>query len=84
MPNVTNSPHTSDSYTTACPKCGVDGKLTVVEAVLDSTGRKLKMNSPLSADGFEVPTRLKDASTDCEIVRCGACGNRFQLGEATL
>jgi hypothetical protein len=73
-----------DSFTTTCPRCSVDGKLVVIEAVLDSTGKKLKMNSPLSADGFEVPTRLKETSTDCELVRCGACRRRFLLSEVTL
>jgi len=62
----------------------VDGKLIVVEAVLDTYGKKLKMNSPLHADGFDVPPNAKDASTDSEVVQCGACGKRFPLGEVTL
>ena len=72
------------SFGTQCPHCQVDGKLVVVEAVLSATGRKLKMNSPLHADGFEVPTNAKDASTDDEVVHCGACGKRFSLSEVTL
>jgi hypothetical protein len=72
------------SFGTKCPHCKVDGKLVVVEAVLSATGRKLKMNSPLHADGFEVPTNSRDASTDDEVVLCGACGVRFSLGEVTL
>jgi hypothetical protein len=43
----------------------------------------MKDKFKLSADGIEVPTRLKDASIDSEIVRCGACKRRFPLNEVT-
>jgi hypothetical protein len=81
--NGATTPNPFASFRTVCPECGVDGKLAVVEVVLAATGKVLKMNSPLHADGFEVPTNVKDASTDEEIVRCGACGKRFPLSEVT-
>jgi len=83
-PNSAANPNPFASFRTACPHCGVDGKLIVVEAVLSVTGKKLHMRSPLSADGFEVSTNSRDASTDEEVVRCGACGKRFSLSEVTL
>jgi hypothetical protein len=72
------------SFSTKCPRCGVGGRLAVVEAVLATTGRALKMNSPLTDNGFEVPTNARDASTDEEVVECAACGERFSLSEVTL
>jgi len=72
------------SFSTTCPRCGVDGELSVVEAVLATTGRTLKIDSSLSADGFEVPTNARDASTDDEVVRCNACKVNFPLSEVTL
>lgn len=73
------------TFSTTCPKCGSDGKLIVIEVTLASSGKRIKnMCSKLHADGFEVGTDVEDASTDEEIVECGACKAKFSLSEVTL
>jgi hypothetical protein len=72
-----------ESFKTACPSCGSDS-LVVVGATLVATGERLDMRAPLSADGFEVPTDAKDASTEDEKCHCCACGHDFDLAAVTL
>ncbi|HTS18023.1 MAG TPA: hypothetical protein VMP11_10660 [Verrucomicrobiae bacterium] len=82
--NGAANPNPFASFHTTCPRCGVNGKLAVVEVTLAATGRRIRnMRSPLSPDGFVVPTNARDASTDCEVVECRACGKRFPLSEVT-
>jgi hypothetical protein len=82
-------PATDVQWTTVCPKCGADGQLKVVSVRLVATGKCIHPRTPLTPDGFEVDPhgkyeRIKDQSTDNEIVRCGACRRRFDLEQLSL
>jgi NTP pyrophosphatase (non-canonical NTP hydrolase) len=70
-------------WNTHCPDCGCE-RLYVVEVVLMATGRRLGMHLPLCADGFEVPTDEKDASTTDEVVTCDNCGGKFELSQLAI
>jgi len=73
-----------ESFKCQCPKCKSDD-LAVVAATIATTGERLDMNSPLSADGFEVPVSEDvNASTEDELVRCNGCGHEFDLADITL
>jgi hypothetical protein len=74
-----------ESFKVECPHCKFDD-LAVIGATLVATGEKLEMHSPLSADGFEVPSTvdLKDCSTEDETVRCMSCNHEFPLADITL
>ena len=73
------------SFKTECPKCKSD-YLYVIGATLCATGEHIELQSPLSADGFEVPIEddVKDCSTEDETVRCCDCGHEFDLADITL
>jgi DNA-directed RNA polymerase subunit RPC12/RpoP len=76
-------------WKTACPYCGNEGKLIVVEAVLTATGETIAPYSELCADGFDVDPRLemgdiRSFSTEEEIVRCTECRAEFPLGDLSL
>lgn len=77
-----------DQWRTTCPKCK-GGPLIVSQARLAANGKKIKPNTRLHADGFEVDPegkydRLKDQSTEDERVTCTNCNAKFDLSDLAL
>jgi len=71
-----------ETFKVECPHCHSED-IVVIEASLCATGERLRFVSELHADGFEVPVpdSYKDASTEDEVARCGACKREFPLAE---
>lgn len=68
------------AYVCACPCCG-STNIYVVEVTLQMNGKRRKMHSLLTDDGFTVDVRDKidDYSTDNEVAQCDDCGTRGSL-----
>lgn len=60
-------------WSVKCPRCGVEDDLWVVRGTFSGS-------IPLSEDGFAF-VDAERLDTEDEVVRCGACGAEFSLGD---
>lgn len=71
-------------WLTECPECL--GQIIVTDAILEATGKRVALYTPLQKDGFEVnhPDAQKNGSTTDENCMCADCKREFTLTELMI
>jgi hypothetical protein len=79
-----DGPPEDAQWLTACPECL--GQIIVTDVILEATGKRVALYTPLQKDGFEVnhPDAQENGSTTDENCMCADCKRTFTLAELML